>query len=445
MQHRVAVGLARAQDDIRPAVLHLPILTLLVDRVGERLRLKAERAVLLVDGSVLAGDAVEEVARVELDARLVRPDFHDAARLRLHQDRREPEPVLIGTLVEHEVVVVAAGIVLGGGHRREVLADRLHHGEVERRSRHRRDLARGDERRVDRRVALRGEHQQVAEDVSGAVAREVPVGVVREVHDRRLVGGRAHVDLELVGVRQRVDDRRVDIARVALLAIGRAVGEGDARAGVGHLRLALPHHLVETLRAAVEVVRAVVGRERVLLAVDREAALGDAVRAAAGGAAEVLGARHIVRGARAAEPHIVELAAGVGRLERHDDRAVVADLGLHAARVAERPEVDGLAVDGAPVLLRDLGRGRRGLGRRRGRGLLCEGAGREGERREECEGRWYLHGISWGGDCWVGTAGWDWSVGRRLSAPQRRSARAGARGSGGRLRRPRRREEARRR
>src|SRR5262249_57611619 len=77
----------------------------LVGRVGEVLRLQAEGVALLVAVSALAGDgAVEEVAGVELYARLGREDLHDPARRRLGD---EGGPLEAGPLPhEDEVVVV---------------------------------------------------------------------------------------------------------------------------------------------------------------------------------------------------------------------------------------------------------------------------------------------------------------------------------------------------
>ena len=61
-------------------------------------------------------------------------------------------------------------------------------------------LAGRDQRRVDRREAVRVDQQLVAEDVARALAGEVEVGVVGEVDDRGLVGRRRVVDARpLVG------------------------------------------------------------------------------------------------------------------------------------------------------------------------------------------------------------------------------------------------------
>ena len=303
------------------------------------------------------------------------------------QDRRQPHAVVLRRLIENEVVVVSARIAFTRRQLGEVLADRLHDGEVERGVGHRRNLAGRDERRVDGRVTLRGNLQHVPEDVARAVTGEVPVGVVREVDHRRRISGGRHVHHQLVHLVERVDDLGVDIARIAFFAVLRAVREGHRRTAGGHHRVAAPHNLVEALDAAVQMVGAVIGGNGVLLAIDGELAAGDAIGAAANGAAEVLRALDIVLRAGSTEHDIGESAGGVGDLERNQDGPVVGDLRLHALAVAKSPEVNGLTADLAPILLGDAadrhflvvacgGGARRNIGSR-------ERNGANGERSDE--------------------------------------------------------------
>ena len=150
------------------------------------------------------------------------------------------------------------------------------------------DLAGGNQRAVDRGVVVGGEHQFVVVDRGRAVARQIEIGVVREIDGRGLVGRGFVFDAELVLVGEGVGDLRGERARIALFAVGAGVGEDDAFAGGGLERLALPDDLVEAaLDAAVERVGRVVDGERVVLAVERELAGGDPIRDAAGRAAEV--------------------------------------------------------------------------------------------------------------------------------------------------------------
>ena len=252
-------------------------------------------------------------------------------------------------------MVVAARVVLGGGKLGEVRADRLLRAEIKRRAGHVRDLAGGDERGIHGRVAVGVERELVVEDGARALAAQVPVRVVRQVDAGGRVGGGLHVDRQLVLRGERVRDLRRACAGEALLT-GRAhVGEGDRRIAVHHAGLAVPEALVEALRATVQAVGAVVAGDLARLAVDGELPLGNAVGAAAGGAPEVLRALDVRLERRAAEHHVHHLSLGVGHPELGDDGAVVGDLHGHARGVLQRPEVDGLAFERAPVGNLDAG------------------------------------------------------------------------------------------
>jgi hypothetical protein len=141
-----------------------------------------------------------------------------------------------------------------------------------------------------------------------AVAREVPVAVVGHVDQRRLVGGRRHLDLELVVIGQRVDGRRGHRAGIVLLAVGRHVREHQRRTGGVSLALRLPDHLVPALLAAVQVMRRVVRVQLVRLAVELEGRVLDPVRDAADDGAEIRARLHVVADVVEAEHDVAELA-----------------------------------------------------------------------------------------------------------------------------------------
>src|SRR4051795_3750180 len=119
MDRRLLVLLARPQ--------HRRGETRLVRRIGEVLGLQTEAVVLDVDLAALAGDrGVEQIAVVELDARLGGVDFHHPSTGRvIHPGHRAQ---LADVAVAHEVVVVT-GIAVDAA---ETLADRVWRGEVER-------------------------------------------------------------------------------------------------------------------------------------------------------------------------------------------------------------------------------------------------------------------------------------------------------------------------
>jgi hypothetical protein len=265
-----------------PRAVHLAGEPRLVHGVRVVLRLQAHPAVLGVDGAALAHVALEEVAGVELQPGLVPPQLHHAAGVRLAHHHHLAHPLPVRRAVEHEVDVVPAL------HLRDARAWRRGGPEVEGRPGDGRDGARRDEAAADRRHRGREDLDGVAKDGAVAVAAEVPVRVLREVHggglvERPGVHGDAvgEVAVDLVG------DEHVQGAREPLLAVVAAVGEGDVRELAGDALADGPEHLVEPAVAAVERVVAVVP-ERVVGAVpDGEAPAGDAVRHATHQRAEV--------------------------------------------------------------------------------------------------------------------------------------------------------------
>jgi hypothetical protein len=152
------------------------------------LRLEREGPVLLVDDALLSREgAVQEIAAVELDPGLGARDVHHPARLRIihGRDRRErPAPA-----VEHVVVVVADGIA---AHLLDVLPDPRRLAEVHRGPLDRPELARRDQRGVDRRVPVGVYLEDMVEDAAVLGAAQVEVAVVGHV-DRRVLVGRDHV------------------------------------------------------------------------------------------------------------------------------------------------------------------------------------------------------------------------------------------------------------
>ena len=86
-----------------------------------------------------------------------------------------------------------------------------------------------------------------------------------------------------------------------------------------------------------QVIDTVVGREHIGVSIDAELARGDPIRAATGGASEVLGTCHVIGGTGATEHHINELSLAVRHLESNDDGAVVRDVRRHSGGVCQRP------------------------------------------------------------------------------------------------------------
>jgi hypothetical protein len=202
-EHVVLVDAAGPDDDRREVGV--------VHGVGEPLRLQAQRTVLPVHLAAPSLDVVDEVARVELHARLVRPQLHRPARLAVPDHRHLPQRA---RLAVHDVVRVVA---VDPGLAAVDLADVRAHGrrgpEVVGRAGHRRHLPRRDERGVHGRVPRREELDGVVEHVAAAGAAKVPVRVLGQVHRRRLVQcRRVHVHAQDVRTRDMVRHVHVQVA-----------------------------------------------------------------------------------------------------------------------------------------------------------------------------------------------------------------------------------------
>ena len=127
--------------------------------------------------------------------------------------------------------------------------------EVECRAGDRGNLAGRDEPGIDGRVTVRVQGQHMAEDV--ARARQVEVGMLRQVDGRRLVGYGLEGNLQSIVVRERVRHRHVQRTGIALLAIHTPVLQHQAGTAVVQ-RSGAPQDAVVAVRSAMEVVGAIV-------------------------------------------------------------------------------------------------------------------------------------------------------------------------------------------
>ena len=125
------------------------------------------------------------------------------------------------------------------------------------------------------------------ENVAVALSRKIEIGVLSEINDGVLIGGRGIINLQLVCVRQRVDDFDRKVSRIAFFAILAQISQFHRRAIRDFQYSRLPHNFVEAFEAAVEVILAVVDRQLVCDAVECEAAFGDAIAIATDNRANV--------------------------------------------------------------------------------------------------------------------------------------------------------------
>ena len=220
----------------------------------------------------------------------------------------------------------------------DALADGGGSGEIHGGARDGFDFAGGDQRVVHGDELRGGNHHLVSED--GSRAGEVEVGVIGQVDRRGFVGRGGVVDDEFVVVRERVDNRNVEVAGITFFAIGTLAREFDGRVFAGGC-FGLPVGLVETFASAVQMMGAVVGGEAVFLAVELEAPMGDAIGAASDDAAEI---RTVVLDVAIerieAEGDVAGAAVSVGSFERDESRAVVHHGSGHAVLVAQGEQGD---------------------------------------------------------------------------------------------------------
>lgn len=134
-------------------------------------------------------------------------------------------------------------------------------------------------------------------------------------------------------------------AWIAFLTIGTRVPECHSIL-VGH-DLRIPDLLVESFDAAVQMIGTVVGRELVLLLIDREAALRDAIAVAPGDGAEERVAGEIAVERIEAEHDVASGAAAIRRFDRGDDAAVGDRANLDAVLVGQRVLLDRATVNRA--------------------------------------------------------------------------------------------------
>ncbi len=172
--------------------------------------------------------------------------------------------------------------------------------------------------------------------VRRSFARQVPIGMVGDVRDRRPVGRRDIFDAEVVLIIERID--RIDRHRagIALVAVGADIAQRDRGGRPALDRGHFPQDLVETERTAVQRVRAIVDRRLPRLAVELEAPARQPVGEAADGRSEILGLVDIVGEIVIAERDIGLLAVAVGHHHRLQRRAERDDRCRNAVAVGQR-------------------------------------------------------------------------------------------------------------
>src|SRR5208337_2375889 len=324
----------------------------MIHGIWKVLRLQTKPAELRIGNPALPHNAsVQADGGVELHTRLGRPDFHLAAGGGVRRTRGQTQ---FSTLaIDHKVVVVTADILDFV----DAPADRRGLGKVQGRAFHGFDLARWYERRVHGGILVGVQKENFIEDVL-PWPTQGEIAVVREVDGRVLVRFRAIVQLEFVGVRQRVGDRNIQIAREILLAVLAEVRKPNGRCSHAGKNFRLPDLAIKPDLSAVQRVWPVVERKGVLLAIQGEMSLGDAIGVAPDGGPEKGLIAQIALQVAETQHHIAGLAAVIGHVQLGQGRAIGNHLGPRTLGVFQRVCHDDRAIGQfAELDLIDVGSG----------------------------------------------------------------------------------------
>mmetsp|Transcript_24519 Transcript_24519/g.60599 ORF Transcript_24519/g.60599 Transcript_24519/m.60599 type:complete len:343 (-) Transcript_24519:31-1059(-) len=247
----------------------------LIRAVWEQLRLQTQGATIGIHLAALANQrTVEEISRVELDARLVGVDLHHTtahrrpqrghATGRRHQAASQAEIVVIPESILELVVRVASV---------NAVADGCGGAEVEVGALDRPYGAQWDGHLIDGREAARLDLQLVLQYRALAVALEVEIRVIGQVDHRLGLGRRLDVEPQTVWF-QPICGSDGELARKALLTVGTDILEPQLSVGcIEHA----PEFLIEALRPAVQHVGRVVLGDFDGAAVKGEGCVTDAV------------------------------------------------------------------------------------------------------------------------------------------------------------------------
>ncbi len=191
------------------------------------------------------------------------------------------------------------------------------------------------------------------------IARQVEVGVVGHVDDRRSRSRGLVGDVDLVVLGQGVRDIGFHFAREIVVTVG-----GDAeKLHMGGVGLdALIHLVLPAGGAAVEAVAEIVLRKLVFHAVQGDLALVDAVRIPADGGAEIrlVVLREIVGNLVEAEDDVLHVPLVVRDQDGDDAAAEVGDAHFHAVGIGQGVQGGGHVVVGGHEVFRVQAGGRQG-------------------------------------------------------------------------------------
>lgn len=323
----------------------------LVGSVRIFLGLKADGAAEIVNHALLTGDGpVKEVARIDLDSRLIGVLFQGYAGLGAVKLGREDGVVSLG--VEDPVVVISLSVVELVIIGIDVLANELCLAEIHRGPFDRSDLAGGHERVVHRGEIGGVDVKLIILDaVIGRISGKVEIGMVGHVDDRGLVGGGLVTDVDGVVLRKGEGHIGRDMAREVGFSVGRVKLQFQGVAGTGDN---LGDLVLPTIGASMEAMAVVILRELILNTFHSDLALVDTVGVTANRGAKVrlIVLREIILDLVEAQDDILVLTLLVRNHHGDDAASEIGDADFHTGLVGQRVKVDPLTV---PLNMEGLG------------------------------------------------------------------------------------------
>ena len=187
-----------------------------VRRIGKMLCLQTKRGMFLVRMTKRLERTIQEIPRIELNARFGRVDPHCSAAGRF-VDEGTKRHLLRSSLVENETVIVSASKVLFGD-LVNPFANSVGSTEVQRRSGDRLQHPRRNERIACRQKAICMERQNMVV-VGIRKTRKIPKRVIRQVHDRRFVRHGTVFHGPAVLVIKPVNYGNIEFAGIAFFAV----------------------------------------------------------------------------------------------------------------------------------------------------------------------------------------------------------------------------------
>ena len=221
------------------------------------LALDGHTFIVVIATSALAGrTTLKPVAGVNLDGWLGGQNLKLTAALRRVKLSRSLKLTSL-IVVDHEAVVIPLTVVQSREVSLDLLTYLLELPEIHRCTCNRVWLSYRNQGLVSRQIDLGVEFQLVIKDIPVPLAIQIEIGVVGKIDNGCLVGLSRECQLQRVVLTPLVVGDDLQIARITSLTVLRKVLELN---GIT-FDAAVPHLILESIRAAVQMIRAIVDRQ----------------------------------------------------------------------------------------------------------------------------------------------------------------------------------------